>query len=275
LLNAPDRVASALVASDHTGERSHINPRSTIGLIAGVLAATVLALVLAPQAQARETAKFNVLSVSGAETVTRDVVYEPSNFGSCAFSQTGRIRFHSTERATAYAFTSKAHGRARVAWSSKPTFSSNFTVVEVPGEATFSRSATYQQTNYEDPDTGETLPGCFHESSPVNCTVERTLPATLNIGGTSGSDESTYVELSVDRHELNALDDACPVGGAGGGDDPGLFSRADLFNGKLKRLSDSDRKERPVFDNPTDDMSESGTIVQELAAELKRKKLRP
>jgi hypothetical protein len=216
-----------------------------------------------------------VLSISGAETVTRDVVYEPSDFGSCAFSQTGRIRFHSTERATAYAFTSKAHGRARVAWSSKSTFSSNFTVVEVPGEVTFSRSATYQQTNYVDPDTGETFPGCLHEPSPVDCTVERTLPATLNIGGTSASDESTYVELSVDQRELNALDDACPVAGAGGGDDPGLFSRADLFNGKQKRLSDTDRKERPVFDNPTDDVSETGTIVQELAAELKRKKHRP
>jgi hypothetical protein len=252
---------------------SHINPRSTIGLIAGALAATVLAL--APQAQARDAAKFKVLSISGTETSARDVVYEPSEFGSCAFSQTERIRFHSTERATAYAFTSKAHGRARVAWSPKRTFSGNFTQVEVPGEVTVSRSATYQQTNYVDPDTGETFPGCFDEPSPVDCTVERTLPATLNIGGTSGSDESTYVELSVDQRELNELDDACPVvSGGGGGDDPGLFSRADLFKGKQKRLSDTDRAVRPVFDNPTDNVSETGAIVQELAAELKRKKQR-
>jgi hypothetical protein len=239
-----------------------------------VLAATLIALALAPQAQARDTAKFKVLSISGTETSARDVVYEPSDFGSCAFSQSERIRFHSTARATAYAFTSRAHGRARVAWSPKPTFTHNFTQVEVPGEVTVSRSATYQQTNYVDPDTGETVPGCYNELSPVDCTVERTLPATLNIGGTSGSDESTYVELSVDQRELNELDDACPVAGGGGGDAPGLFSRADLFKGKPKRLSDTDRAEMPVFDNPTDDVSESGTIVQELAAELKRKKQR-
>jgi hypothetical protein len=55
-----------------------------------------------------------------------------------------------------------------VAWSSKPTFSGNFTVVEAPGEVTFSRSATYQQTNYVDPDTGETFPGCLHEPSPAD-----------------------------------------------------------------------------------------------------------
>ena len=91
-------------------------------------------------------------------------------FGSCAFTQTERISFHSTKRTTAYAFTSKAHGRARVAWSSKPTFSGNFTVVEVPGEVTVSRSATYQQTNYVDPDTGETFSGCSRgalDGSPV------------------------------------------------------------------------------------------------------------
>jgi hypothetical protein len=240
-----------------------------------VLAATVLALALAPQAQARDAAKFKVLSISGTETSTRDVVYEPSEFGSCAFSQTERVRFHSTERATAYAFTSKAHGRARVAWSPKPTFTHNFTQVEVPGEVTVSRSATYQQTNYTDPDTGESSPGCFDEPSPVDCTVERTLPATLNIGGTSGTDESTYVELEFNPGDLNELDDACLVVSGGGGDAPGLFSRADLFKRKLKRLSDTDRAEMPVFDNPTDNVSETGAIVQELAAELKRKKQRP
>ena len=131
-----------------------MNPRSTIGLIAGVLAATVLALALAPQAQARDSAKFKVLSISGSMTSTRDSVYDPSDFGSCAFTQAERIRFHSIKRVTAYAFTSKAHGRARVAWSPKPEFTHNFTVVELPGEVTVSRSATYQQTNFFDPDLG-------------------------------------------------------------------------------------------------------------------------
>lgn len=240
-----------------------------------MLAASVLALALAPQAQARETAKFRVLSISGSETLTRDVVYAPSIYGSCAWSQVERIRFHSTEQATAYAFTSRAHGRARVAWSPKPTFTHNFTQVEVPGEVTVSRSATYHQTNYVDPDTGETLPGCYNEPSPVDCTVERTLPATLNIGGTSGSDESTYVELEFPPGALNALDDACLVGLLTGSDAPGLFSRADLFfNGKKKRLSDTDRVDE-AFDTSSDSESNTGTSVQELAAELKRKKQRP
>lgn len=242
---------------------------STIGLIAGVLAT----IVFAPHAQARETAKFKVLSITGSETTTRDVVYAPSIYGSCAWSQVERIRFHSTQQATAYAFTSKAHGRARVAWSSKPTFTGNFTTVEVPGEVTVSRSATYQQTNYLDPDTGETLPGCDSEPSPVDCTVERTLPATLNIGGTSGSDESTYVELEFRPGDLNAIDDACLVGLLTGAEDPGLFARADLFNRGKKRLSDTDRVEE-AFDTSTDRDSNTGTSVQELTAELKRKKQR-
>ena len=41
-----------------------------------------------------------------------------------------------------------------VAWTPKPTYSNNFTVVEVPGTVTMSRSATYHQTVYTDPDTG-------------------------------------------------------------------------------------------------------------------------
>jgi hypothetical protein len=230
-------------------------------------------LALAAPAQARDSAKFKVLSISGTETSTRDVVYAPSIYGSCSWSQTERVSFHSTKGVTAYAFTSKAHGRARVEWSSKPTFTGNLTQVGVPGEVTVSRSATYQQTNYVDPDTGETLPGCYKELSPVNCTVERTLPATLNIGGTSDSDETTYVQVEFPPGALNAIDDACFVGLLSGSDDPRLFSRADLFNAKKKRLSDTDRVEAP-YDTSTASESNTGTSVQELAGELKRKKQR-
>jgi hypothetical protein len=247
-----------------------MNPRSTIGPIAGVLAATVLAL--APHAQAREAAKFKVLSISGSETTTRNVVYAPSIYGSCAWTQVERIRFHSTKPITAYAFTSKAHGRARVEWSSKPTFTGNLTQIEVPGELTVSRSATYTQTSYVDPDTGETLPGCYRESSPVNCTVERTLPATLNMGGTSDSERTTYVQVELPPGALNELDGACQVGLLTAVDDPRVFSRADLFS-KRKRLSDTDRVEQS-FDTSTESESNTGNSVQELAGELKRKKQR-
>jgi hypothetical protein len=248
-----------------------MNPRSTIGPIAGVLAATVLAL--APGARAREAAKFKVLSIAGTETSSRDVVYAPSIYGSCAWSQVERIRFHSTKPVTAYAFTSKAHGRARVEWASKPNFTGNLTQVAVPGEVTVSRSATYQQANYMDPDTGEILPGCFNEPSPVDCTVERTLPLTLNIGGTSDSDESTYVQLEFRPGDLNAIDAACLGGLLTGAEDPRLFSRADLFNGKKKRLSDTDRVDE-AFDTSSETESNTATSSRELAGELKRKKPR-
>jgi hypothetical protein len=119
-----------------------------------------------------------------SETSTRKVVVNtPPDYpyGSCAHSWTERIRFRSTEPVTAYVFTSKAHGRARVAWSPLPTFTHNLAQVEVPGEVTVSRSAVYRQTNYVDPDTGETVPGRYNEVlSPVDCAVERTFPATLS-----------------------------------------------------------------------------------------------
>lgn len=249
-----------------------MNRRRTVSLI-GVVAA--LGLVFAGQAQARDAAKFKVLSISGTETSTRESVYDPSAFGACAFTHSERIEFQSTARATAYAFTSKSHGRARVAWSPKPRFTHNFTVVELPGEVTVSRSATYRQTNYVDPDTGETYPGCYDELSPVNCQLERTLPATLTIGGTSGTDESTYVELSLGDGASAALDAACPVLFLDPFDDaPGLFARANLFKNKPKRLSDTDRSERQSFDHADDGVTDTGTIVEELTAQLKRKKKR-
>ena len=52
----------------------------------------------------------------------------------------------------------------------------------------------------------------------------------------------------------------------------GLFSRPDLFKRKPKQLGFT-RAEKPVFDNPTDDPKPTpGPSVQELTAELKRKK---
>jgi hypothetical protein len=246
-----------------------------VGAVPVALAATVITLVLAPQAQARETAKFKVLSIDGTTTSTRDTVYDPSDFGSCAFTMTERIRFHSTKQVTAYAFTSKSHGRARVAWSPLPEYTHNFTVVDVPGEVTVSRSATYQQTNYVDPDTGEVYPGCHDERFTENCAVERTFPATLRIGGTSGTDESTYVELLLSDRAMDELHAACPVLFLDPhDDDPGLFARADLFKKGPKRLSDTDRSERKSFDHEGDGITDTGTIVEELTAELKRRKSR-
>lgn len=257
-------------------DRPTVKPlsKSRLKILAGLLTVMGIALALVPHAQARDAAKFKVLSISGTETTDRDVVYAPSDFASCAFSQSERISFHSTKPVTAYAFTSKAHGRARVAWSPTPAFAGNLTQVEVPGVMTVSRSATYQQGYDVDPDTGETSPGCFHEPSPVNCKIEETMPATLNIGGTSDQDKSTYIQLSADQRALNELDEECPMTGPPGTEDARLFSRGALFDKQQKRLRDANRVEEPVFDNASDDQSETGSIVQELAGELRRVKQR-
>jgi hypothetical protein len=253
-----------------------VNRRSIVGLIGGGL--TMILLALAPGAQARDSAKFKFLSISGSTTSARDVVYDPSPYGSCSFTQTEHVSFHSTTPITAYAFTSKAHGSARVEWSPKSTFSGNLVQLEMQGEVTVSRSATYQQSVVVDPETGETNYGCYHEvlvdGSPArDCTVEKTLPATLKIGGTSDTQDSTYAYWDVSQRDMNALDAACEVIFTGSGADPRLFSRAELF-GKQKRLDDTDRQVWPAFDNTSDDQTVTGEIVNEVSGKLKRKKLR-
>ena len=261
-----------------SGEGSHrVSPRSITGVVAGILAAIVL--VLAPSAEARLSAKFKVLSLSGTLATDRHVAYEPSPYGdTCEFTQTERVRFHSTKPLTAYAFTSKSHGRARVEWSLKREFSGNLVELEVPGEMTVSRTATYQQSIRVDPDTGESYYGCYREVKPdgspaTDCAVERTFPVTLRFGGTSDTENSTYVLADIDTRALTELNDACEVVYPNAGDDPRLFSRAALFNKSLKRVKDTARVEEPVFDNSSDAETATGTTVETLAGELKRKKL--
>ena len=242
------------------------------------LAAIMLAM--APHAQARDSAKFKVLSLSGTTATDRHVEYEPSPYGdTCSFTQTERISFHTTRPFTAYAFTSKSHGRARVEWSPKPEFFGNLAVLEVPGEMTVSRSATYQQSIRTDPDTGESSYGCYdqvnNDGSPAtDCAVERTFPATIRFGGTSDLEHSTYALADISTHDDKELNDACEVLYPSVADDPRLFSRAALFNKRLKRVKDTDRVEEPAFDYPNDEQTTTGTTVETLAGELKRKKVR-
>ena len=73
-------------------------------------------------------------------------------------------------------------------------------------------------------------------------------------------------------HDENELDNACEVGIYQGDGDPRLFSRADLFNRHLKRVGDRDRVQTPN-DSANDEVTVTGTSVQELAGELKRKRL--
>ena len=251
--------------------------RSILGVVVGF--PLLLVLAFAPSAQARSSAKFKLLSVSGSMTGSRDVVYDPSPFTSCSFSQTQTISFHGTKPITAYAFSSKAHGNPRVAWSPKPKFSGNLVELEVPGEVTVSRSATYQQTNYTDPETSETDFGCSHEihldGSPASdCKLEKTFDVTLRLGGTGLSEATTYVYPDIQPRDLQALDEACEVGFSTSVDAPGLFSKADLFSKKRKRLSDAERKEEDLSGRGFGDQTVTGTVVDELKGELKRKQIR-
>ncbi len=177
----------------------------------------------------------------------------------------------------AAAFTSKSHGRARVEWGLKPEFVGNLVELEMPGELTVSRTATYQQSIRMDPDTGETYYGCYRElgpngGPPTDCAVERTFPVTLRFGGTSDTENSTYVFADLSTRDGIELQNACPVVYPPVADVPRLFSRAALFKKSLKRVKDTARLEEPVFDNPGGD-TVTGTIVETLAGELKRKKL--
>ena len=255
-----------------------MNPIRTIGL--GVSCLVAITLALAAQAQARDSAKFKILSLSGTTATERHVTYAPSPYGdTCSFTQTERISFHSTKPLTAYAFTSKSHGRARVEWGRKPEFSGNLVELEVPGEMTVSRTAAYQQSIRVDPDTGESYYGCYREftndgSPATDCAVERTFPVTVRFGGTSDTENSTYVLAGISTRDYTELNDACYVVYPSVGDDPRLFSRAALFKKKLKRVKDTDRVEEPAFDNASDDETATGTIVETLAGKLKRKKIR-
>lgn len=252
-----------------------MNRRSILGLVVGL--PVILILALAPPAQARSTAKFKILRLSGSSTSSRDSVYDPQPFTSCSYTRKESIDFHSTKPITAYAFSSRAHGNARVAWLAKPRFTGNLVELEVPGTVTVSRSSTYQQVNYVEPETGEVTYGCSHQihldGSPASdCTVEKTFDVTLKLGGTGLSEASTYVYPDIQSRELKALDAACEVGFSAAVDMPRLFPTSDLFKQKPKRLSDTDRKAEDLSGTGFGEETVTGSTVDELKGELKRKK---
>jgi hypothetical protein len=244
--------------------------RSVVGVLAAV------ALAIAPAAEARSTAKFQVQSIKGSESFTHTIVYPSQRYAptACTVEMTETMTFRSTKKQTAYAHTSKSHGSARVEWSAAPEFTQNLTTVEFPGEVTVERRAVYNETNYTDPEFGEVYRGCYDEENPVDCSVTKTVPATLEMGGTSDPNESTYATM-FPKGGFGQFDDACWVYSIDpGGDDPGVFSRSELFRKSPKRLTDASHKERLIFDSPSDDVTHTGTIVSEISIELKRKKLK-
>jgi hypothetical protein len=249
--------------------------RFVIGAVLWALAATFVAFAAPADAAAkhRRAVKFDVVSLSGTITTTRHVSYD-DGVDSCADTETERISFHTTKRATAYASVGK-YGRAVfTVWSSRPRaaapeYESRITI---PGQVTVEQSITYAKPE---------MPGCSSIlTDPTDCSVSDTSRRTLSFYGLAGlvpnGVPSSSVELTGLRH--------------GGFPDPNyscyvqipfrrvppvaLFSRRELFDKRRKVLSDTGRAEIPVVDEPYDSTTVTGTTVQELTGQLARRKTR-
>jgi len=249
--------------------------RSIIGAVPCVLATILLGLTLPPRAAAKErrAVKFAVLSLSGTITTTRHVSYD-DGLDTCAYSETERISFRSTKRATAYASVGR-YGRAVFTiWSSRrkagvPEYESR---IKVPGEVTVEHSITYAKPEMD---------GCYGvRGEPTDCSVTGKSRKTLSLYGLAGLVPSRARSSSVELADLRfggfpAPNYACYV------EIPfrrvpsvALFSRRELFDKRRKVLLDTNRAEIPVADDPYDYNTVTGTTIQELGGELKRLKTR-
>jgi len=249
--------------------------RSILGAVSCVLATILLGLALPPLAVAteRRPVKFDVLSVSGTITTTRNVSYD-DGLDKCVYTETERISFRSTKRATAYASVGR-YGRAVFTiWSSRPKADvpGYESKVEIPGKVTVAHSITYAKPEMD---------GCFSvRTNPTDCSVDETSRTTLSFYGLAGlvpsRTPSSSVELADLRHGgFPNVNYACYVEIPFRRVPPvALFSRRELFDKRGKRLLDTDRAETQVVDEPYDHSTVTGTTTHELAAELERRKTR-
>ncbi len=249
--------------------------RSIIGAMPCALATIFLGLALPPLAAANErrAVKFEVLSLSGTITTTRHVSYD-DGLDKCVYSETERISFRSTKRATAYASVGR-YGRAVFTiWSSRPKaevpeYESR---VKIPGEVTVEQSITYAKPEMD---------GCFSvRSDPTDCSVNETSRTTLSFYGLAGLVPSQVPSSSVELAGLRyggfpGVNYACYVEIPFRRVPPvALFSRREVFDKSRKRLLDTNRAETPVVDESYDYDTVTGTTIHELGGELKRLKTR-
>lgn len=245
--------------------------RSILGAVSCVLATILLGLALPPLAAAaeRRPVKFEVLSLSGTITTTRNVSYD-DGLDKCNYTETERISFRSTKRATAYASVGR-YGRAVFTiWSSRrradvPGYESR---VEIPGEVTVAYSITYAKPEMD---------GCFSlRTNPTDCSVDETSRKTLSFYGLAGLVPSRVPSSSVELADLRRggfpnVNYACYVEIPFRRVPPvALFSRREVFDKSRKRLLDTNRGETPVVDEPYDYNTVTGTTIHELGGELKR-----
>ena len=247
--------------------------RSIIGAMLCALATVFLGLALPPHAAAKRAVKFEVLSLSGTITTIRNVSYD-DGLDTCAYSETERISFRSTKRATAYASVGR-YGRALFTiWSSRPKagvpeYESR---VKIPGEVTVEQSITYAKPEMD---------GCFSvRSDPADCSVNKTSRTTLSLYGLAGLVPSHVPSSSVELARLRYggfpdVNYACYVEIPFRRVPPvALFSRRELFDKRGTRLLDTNRAETPVVDDPYDRNAVTGTTTHELAGQLRRLKTR-
>ena len=247
--------------------------RSIIGAVPCALATIFLGLALPPHAAASRAVKFEVVSLSGTITTTRNVSYD-DGLDKCAYTETERISFRSTKRAAAYASVGR-YGRAVFTiWSSRPKaevpeYESR---VRIPGEVTVEHSITYAKPEMD---------GCFSvRSDPTDCSVNETSRTTLSFYGLAGLVPSHVPSSSVELARLRYggfpdVNYACYVEIPFRRVPPvALFSRREVFDKSRKRLLDTNRAETPVVDEPYDHNTVTGTTIHELAGKLKRRNTR-
>jgi hypothetical protein len=249
--------------------------KSIIGARLCALATILVGLALPPHAAAKDSraARFDVRSLSGTITTTRNVSYDDGR-DTCAYSETERISFRSTRRTTAYASVGR-YGRAVFTiWSPRPKAGvpEYLSRIKLPGEVTVAHSITYAKPEME---------GCYSvRGEPTDCSVSGTSRRTLSFYGLAGLVPSHVPSSSVELEGLRyggfpEVNYACYV------DIPfrrvppvALFSRREVFDKGRKRLLDTSRAETPVVDEPFDYNTVTGTTIHELAGELERRKTR-
>jgi hypothetical protein len=240
-----------------------------------LVAAVAILLTLTPAAEAKflDQAKFKLLSMSGSEAVTFSEDSTTSTGSRCVGTTSARIGFRSLERPTVYVFLKQVHGDVRTILAPDPD-PRNFDLIYLHGEATISRSVSYQETA-----------GCDQQAPPTDC-PETTVPAEPFIlgtaepsGGVGASGERTFEVPSGYPEDCDNLTHGF---GSVGVPNPTVSTQAiprkQLFNEKRARLEDSVAVEEPLAKTvgppSADTGTASGTYKEELSVELKRLKLK-
>ena len=243
--------------------------RSITGTVLSALATILVGLALPPHAAAKAV-KFEVVSLSGTITTTRNVSYD-DGLDRCVYTETERISFRSTRRATAYASVGRYRRAVFTIWSRRPraAMPEYDSRVKLPGEVTVEHSITYANPEAE---------GCYGvRSNPTDCSVSETSRKSLSLYGLAGLVPGRVPSSSVELADLRyggfpRVNYSCYVEIPHRRVPPvALFSRSAVFDKSRKRLQDTNRAETPVGDELGDYDTVTGTTVYELAGELERR----